>query len=76
MTEPERPWWEKLSQQTISFWSALVQKAVLFLTGLGLIFHEAVMRKGPERPTLIVLYGAMVGLPFILQARDGGGKSE
>lgn len=57
------PWWDKFPQ-----------KLVLFFSGLALIFHEAVLRKGPERPTLIVLYGAMVGLPFLLQAKQGGDK--
>jgi hypothetical protein len=39
----------------------------LFLTGLGLIVNEAVLRDGPERPTLLVLYAGMVGLPFTLR---------
>lgn len=39
----------------------------LFVTGLGLIVHEAVLREGPERPTLLVLYAGMVGLPAFLR---------
>jgi hypothetical protein len=42
----------------------------LFLTGLGLIVYEAVIRTGPERPTLLLLYGAMVGLPAFLRADE------
>lgn len=44
--------------------------AVLFLTGLGLIVHEAVLRSGPERPTLLVLYAGMIGLPAFLRTGD------
>jgi hypothetical protein len=40
---------------------------LLFLTGLGLIVNEAVIRNGPERPTLLLLYAAMVGLPAFLR---------
>lgn len=40
---------------------------ILFLTGLGLIVNEAVLREGPERPTLLVLYAGMVGLPAFLR---------
>lgn len=43
---------------------------LLFLTGLALIVNEAVIRTGPERPTLLVLYAAMVGLPAFLRADD------
>jgi hypothetical protein len=42
--------------------------ALLFLTGLALIVNEAVIRSGPERPTLLLLYAAMVGLPAFLRA--------
>jgi hypothetical protein len=42
----------------------------LFLTGLGLIVYEAVFRPGPERPTLLLLYAAMCGLPAFLKADD------
>jgi hypothetical protein len=40
---------------------------VLFLTGIALIINEAVIRSGPERPTLLVLYAGMVGLPAFLR---------
>lgn len=43
---------------------------ILFATGLGLTVHEAVIRDGPERPTLLVLFAAMMGLPFILRADE------
>jgi hypothetical protein len=44
--------------------------AALFLTGLGLIVYEAVVRTGPERPTLLLLYAGMVGLPAFLRADE------
>lgn len=44
--------------------------AALFLTGLGLIVHEAVFRTGPERPTFLLLYAGMVGLPAFLRADE------
>lgn len=43
---------------------------LLFLTGLALIVNEAVIRDGPERPTLLLLYAGMVGLPAVLRADD------
>ena len=42
----------------------------LFLTGLGLIVHEAILRTGPERPTLLLLYAGMVGLPAFLRTDE------
>ena len=41
--------------------------ATLFLTGLGLIIHEAVARTGPERWGLLMLYAGMVGLPVFIR---------
>jgi hypothetical protein len=51
---------------------------LLFLTGLALIVNEAVIRSGPERPTLLLLYAAMVGLPAFLRAdsRRADGSEE
>lgn len=43
---------------------------LLFLTGLGLIVYEAVLRTGPERPTLLLLYAGMTGLPAFLRTGD------
>lgn len=42
----------------------------LFITGLALIVYEAVIRMGPERPTLLLLYGGMVGLPAFLRTDE------
>lgn len=52
----------------------VAQKALLFFSGLGLLIHEA-MREGAERPTLLLAFLAMMGLPAFFPARserDGG----
>lgn len=38
----------------------------LFLGGLAGVFHETVLASG-ERPTLLIMFGAMMGLPAFLQ---------
>ncbi len=43
---------------------------VLFVSGIGLIFYEAILREGPERPTLLILYAGMVGLPAFLKSDE------
>lgn len=43
---------------------------LLFLTGLALIIYEAVLRTGPERYGLLVLYSGMVGLPALLRVDE------
>lgn len=44
--------------------------SILFLAGLALIGWEAIGRDGAERPTLLVLYAAMIGLPAFLRADE------
>lgn len=48
----------------------LSRDIVLFAAGLGGVIHETVIEKG-ERPTLLILYAAMMGLPIYLR---GNGK--
>ena len=48
----------------------LTRDGVLFAAGLGLTIHEAVLRDGPERPSFLVLYAGMMGLPAILRRED------
>lgn len=53
----------------------------MFSTGLLLVIHEAVLRSGPERPTLLLLYAGMMGLPTVIWAdqlrrRTGMGEEE
>jgi hypothetical protein len=40
---------------------------ILFIAGLGLTVNEGFFRR-VERPSLLVLYGAMMGLPAFLKA--------
>ena len=44
----------------------VTRDSVLFVTGLVLIIMEA-FRNGAERPTLLLLYAGMVGLPAFLR---------
>lgn len=48
-----------------------VRDVVLFVAGLGGIGYEAL--SGLERPTLLLLYAAMVGLPAFLRADERNG---
>jgi len=57
---------------TVRRWPSFAawRDSLLFLTGLSLIVYEAVIRVGPERPTFLLLYGGMVGLPAFLRADE------
>ena len=48
----------------------LTRDTALFIAGLGLTINEALIRSGPERPSMLVLFAAMMGLPFILRADE------
>lgn len=50
------------------------QKAVLFTAGLLGVAHETLVSAG-ERPTLLLLFAAMVGLPAFLAKDEKGGDS-
>lgn len=45
------------------------RKDLLFVAGLMGIAWEA-LRDSAERPTLLLLYAAMIGLPLVLRADD------
>ena len=47
-------------------WHA-IRDAALFLGGLAGVLHEAVFTN-TERPALLVLYAAMMGIPAFLRA--------
>lgn len=47
----------------------LSRDTVLFVSGLLGIIYETVIEHG-DRPTLLVLFGAMVGLPAFLKADE------
>jgi hypothetical protein len=48
----------------------LSRDTILFAVGIGLTIYEALGHRGPERPALLVLYAAMMGLPFVLRADE------
>lgn len=61
------------------FWEKITRDLVMFGTGLLLVIHESVLRSGPERPTLLLLYAGMMGLPTVIWAdqlrrRTGAGN--
>jgi len=48
---------------------------LLFAGGLAGVIHETALRQGGERPTLLFLFAAMMGLPaFLAGDRDRNGK--
>lgn len=60
--DPERPSWPD------------VRDALLFVSGLVLTIHEAFFVQG-DRPDLLVLYAAMMGLPaYLMGIRSRNGK--
>lgn len=55
-------------------WTRL-RDILLFAGGTAGVVHETVLRNGPERPTLLILFAAMMGLPaFLAGDRDRNGK--
>ncbi len=50
--------------------AAAWRDTILFVVGLSLIVNEAVLRQGPERYGLLVLFAGMVGLPVIMRADE------
>lgn len=42
----------------------------LMVTGVGLTIHEALIRKGTERPFLLAIFAGMMGLPVFLSQGD------
>lgn len=51
----------------------LTRDGVLFAAGLLGILHETILATA-ERPTLLLLFGAMVGLPAFLRMDEKRGK--
>lgn len=48
-------------------WPKVGRDTVLLLSGVALTVNEAVFREGPERPTLLMLFAGMMGLPIFLR---------
>lgn len=55
-----------------------IRNITLFVGGLAGVLHETVVSTA-ERPTLLILFAAMMGLPAFLQAdqnrKNGNGKT-
>ena len=49
----------------------LLRDAILFVTGLAGVLHETVLTQA-ERPTLLILFAAMMGLPAFLRPNGTG----
>lgn len=49
----------------------LIRDLALFLAGMGGVFHETVVATA-ERPTLLILFAAMMGLPAFLRQDENG----
>lgn len=52
-----------------------MRDAILFLGGLAGVAHETFSARA-DRPSLLVLYAAMMGLPAILRQDERGKKDD
>lgn len=43
---------------------------LLLVSGILLTANEAIIRSGPERPYLMILFAGMMGLPVFLQSDE------
>lgn len=58
-------------------WPVLaIRDAILFVSGLSGIAYETLWHVGPERPTLLAVFAAMVGLPVVLRGDSKNGKEK
>lgn len=55
-------------------WPAL-RDIMLFAGGVAGVFHETVLT-GTERPTLLILFAAMMGLPAFLRQDEKSSRSQ
>ena len=51
-------------------WPRITRDGVIFGVGLSGIFHEAIIRDGEPRDTLLILFATMIGLPAFLRMDD------
>lgn len=56
-------------------WRGITRDGILFVVGVLGIAHEIFLNHGPERPFLLAILGALVGLPLFLRADERNGKS-
>lgn len=52
-----------------------IRDIVLFVAGLAGVYHEVVMTTA-ERPTLLLLFAAMMGLPAFLRTDERNGEDK
>lgn len=57
-----------------SKWKGVTRDSTLFVIGILGIAHETLLQSSVERPYLLALFGAMVGLPLFLRADERNGK--
>ena len=53
----------------------IIRDMILFFGGLAGVANEALFQNA-ERPTLLLLYAAMMGLPAFLRADDKNGNGK
>jgi len=56
-------------------WRGITRDSVLFVVGILGIAHETLLSNGVERPYLLLLFGAMCGLPLFLRADERNGRN-
>lgn len=59
--------------RTVNDWYAATRDIILFLGGLAGVMHETI-RSTSERPTLLLLFAAMMGLPAFLRSDEARKK--
>jgi hypothetical protein len=53
-------------------WQRITRDGVVFTAGLIGVFHETAIRE-VERPTLLILFATMIGLPAFLRSDEKKG---
>lgn len=56
--------------------SKVTRDLVLFIFGLSGIAYETMLHAGPERPTLLAVFAAMIGLPIVMRGDAKNGKEK
>lgn len=60
--------------EKLKTWIPALRNIILFIGGLAIAIHEAVFTMG-ERPSILILAGTMMGLPYFLR-RDQQDKED
>ena len=59
----------------MKIWWPTVRDMLLFFGGMAGVANEALIKEA-ERPTLLLLYAAMMGLPAFLRQDERGGSDD